>query len=204
VRSAVLGFLGLAALLMAAGLARKAGLIDPIVARRAIGILLGLMAMATGNFLPKLRPLGATGENVAAVTAAERTAGWILVLMGLAFVGLFALAPLATARSLSAIVALGGLAVIQVDWLWVILRSRPRAAAGGPVRRPSSRRTIAAFLVLSLAYVLVTASLKYLLGDARWFADLGAWALIAFTVAYATFLVLSRRGRPTPPTGFDR
>jgi hypothetical protein len=205
-RAAVASFLGLTALLMAIVLAHKVGVLELTTTRRAIGVLVGLMALATGNLLPKLRPLSATRDSVAAITAAERTAGWILVLMGLTFVGLFALAPLDTARRLSAFVALGGLAIIQVDWLWVILRARLQAEPGGePARWPSARRTIAAWLAVGLAYVLVTASLKYLFGDARWFADLGAWVLVASTVIYSALSVAaSHGGHSPPPDGGER
>jgi len=192
---AVVGFLTLCALVVAAELARRTGLIDASAARRASGLLLGLMAIVTGNFLPKMRPLGAPVAYVASVTAAERTAGWILVLMGFALAGLFAFAPLEVARSSSPIVALGGLALIAGDWMWVVRVSRSRATEAGRARLEAGvhGRTIAVWLLFAVAYVLVTASIKFLADDARWVRQAGSWSLVAFTGGY--FLVSALLGK---------
>lgn len=181
---AVIGFLGLSAIAVIAAMANRAGALDASVARRTIGMVVGLMAIVTGNFLPKLRPLGANEMNVGAVVAAERTAGWILVLLGIAFVVMFALVPLRIAVSLSPIAALGAVVLIAVDWIWV---GRRRSIAGEPTRRLTETRTVAAWLLFALGYVLVSASLKFLTDDSRSVRELGAWIVVGFIGAYSIF-----------------
>src|SRR5262249_20846318 len=99
------GFLLLSAVMVGVSVVRKAGLLDAAGASRVLGACLGLMAVVTGNFLPKMRPLDATTGDIERVAGAERRAGWMLVIMGLALVGLFVAAPLPLARGLSTIVA---------------------------------------------------------------------------------------------------
>ncbi|HVP38631.1 MAG TPA: hypothetical protein VMS93_05540 [Candidatus Saccharimonadales bacterium] len=190
VRPAVAGFLLLTALAVACGFARRAGLLDAATGRRALGVLVGLMAMVTGNFLPKMRPLGAMGGDTGAVAAAERAAGWILVLLGVAYAALFALAPLDLAESLSPFVALGGIGLIAVDWIRVALRPRSRAREGAGTaptagQSGAERRTLAAWLLFALAYVVVAASLKVLSEGRPWARELASWSVIGFTIAYS-------------------
>ena len=194
VRPAAIGFLVLTAFAVATALANRAGLLDAFVARRAIGVLVGLMAIVIGNFVPKMRPLGATDRNLATVAASERMAGWILVLIGTTFVGLFTFAPLEEARALSPLVAGGGLVLIAGDWIWAARTGR----SGSASRRPDTmeRRTVAAWLLFALAFVLITASLKLLTDDAPWVRGLGSWVVVGFTVLYSLFFaVLGRRRR---------
>lgn len=204
VRQAVIGFLGLTALAVAVGLARRQGLVDADLARRASGVIVGLMAIVTGNFLPKLRPLGAAQNGVAAYAASERAAGWILLLSGVEFVLLFAFAPLRFARSMFPLVAFGSLFVIAADWIWVVLQARSRARriawdAGRPDARSEERRTISIWLLFGLAYVLVTAGFTFLADQATWARAVASWSVVAFTCAYAVLLVILDHGRKARP-----
>lgn len=200
VQPAVIGFLVLVALAVASAVAKRAGLIDASVARRAGGVLVGLMAIVTGNYLPKMRPLGTMDGRAAIFAEAERTAGWILVFQGAAFVGLFAFAPIDLARSVSPVAGLGGAMMIAGDWLWVarVTRSPASRVSRSPLpqnERASERRTIAAWLLFACAYVLVTASLKLLTDGAPWVRELGSWSVVVFTGAYSLLYVLLGRRR---------
>jgi len=193
------GFLLVTAVMLGISLVRKAGLLDAEAASRALGVCLGLMAVVTGNFLPKMRPLGATTEHIERVAGAERRAGWMLVIMGLALVGLFLFAPLVLARWISTILTLGGVGLIEADWIWTawISHSRPGEPARSRDRAARERRTVAAWLFFGLAYVLVTAGLKFIAEDSSQVRALAAWSVVGFSIAYSLFYALidfRRRG----------
>ena len=60
-----------------------------------MGLIIGAVIIVMGNFLPKTRPLNAPGVNPPGpAAAAERFAGWTLFVVGIAYIALFALAPL--------------------------------------------------------------------------------------------------------------
>jgi hypothetical protein len=193
------GFLGLTAVMAAAGLARRSGLLDATVTFRILGACIGLMAVVTGNFLPKMRPLGAGTLDSERAAAAERRAGWLLVLMGLALVGLFVFAPPALARWVSSLVALAGVGLIELDWIWTAWTAR---SASGEAARPQSaaareRRTLAKWLLFGLAYVLVTASLKFITSDSQRFRELTTWSVVGFAITFSVLYALldfRRRG----------
>jgi hypothetical protein len=201
-----IGFLTLTAVMLGASLASKAGLLDGLALRRVIGVCVGLMTMLTGNFLPKMRPLSARDGRVATVAAAERRAGWILLIMGLALVGLFLFAPLEIVRWAIPIVVLGGVGFVELDWIWAAWISRAQAGGAGRSQAKSAveGRVVAGWLLFGLAYVLVMASLRMIAGDSVRLREAGSWTVIAFCVAYAAFLVLKDIGRhlgakePTP------
>src|SRR5215469_215511 len=92
VRATVFSFLGLLGVVALFALAKGKGIIEPAVARRAIGLLVGAMIVIVGNLVPKLRPLNSPSSDPAEAGAAERSAGWTLVLAGIVYIALFAFA----------------------------------------------------------------------------------------------------------------
>jgi len=194
--SAAIGFLVLTALEVVATLAHNAGLLDVAMTRRVIGILVGLMAVVTGNFLPKMRPLAGTGDAGNAASA-ERTSGWILVLLGAAFAAMFAFAPLDLARSATPILALSAMALIAVDWILVAREARSSGAPAAGVARiegRGARRNVTAWLLFSLAYVLLMISLKMMADDAA-ARGLAIWSVVGFAGLQALFSVFLERRR---------
>ena len=104
--------LALALILLAAAalarLARSAGLADADTVRRAGQVLIGLALCAWANLMPKqLGPARASPRAEAATQAVLRTGGRVLVLGGLAYAAVWALAPLAVA-------GVAGLGVVAV------------------------------------------------------------------------------------------
>lgn len=197
VQPAVIGFLALTALSVASVIASRTGLIDVSASRRVIGVLVGLMAMLTGNFIPKMRPLGGVNREFEIVAAAELTAGWILMLLGASYALLFAFAPIALVRSTAPLIALVGLALVAGNWIWVAVM--PKAVPPG-TEQPSpasvQRRNLAVKLMFALTYVLVVASLKMVSDGAGWTQELATWSLISFCIVQAVMtLVLDRRRR---------
>jgi dipeptide/tripeptide permease len=184
----VLAFLALTAVATALALSTRYGAIDPGFARRGIGTAIGAIFVVAGNFLPKMRPLN-TPSNPATTTAAERIAGWLLVLVGIADIGLFMFARLDVARSISSIIGIGALAVIALNWAWLARglmfgRHTPDAQAT-PQRAPTERRRIMAWLLFAIFYLAVTAWVKVFVSDPAATDRVGVWMLLTFSIVWA-------------------
>jgi hypothetical protein len=182
VKVAVASFAGLTLAALAAGLSGRAALIDAGTARRIIGIIVGLMAIVTGNFLPKLRPLTAPGSDARRSASAEWFAGWTLVIAGIGYVSVFALAPPAQARLLAALLGLSAIAVIAWSWAGLL-----RKAFAGPA---TGKRKTMAYLFVSFLYVFANASVAYL-SDAPWVREVSAWMMIGYSFLFAIFFAVA-------------
>ena len=186
---ALFAFLGLVGLVAAVAAAKGMGFLEAASARRAIGLLIGVMALVVGNFLPKLRPLNSPDANPAKGMAAERFAGWILVLAGIAYIALFLFAPLDQAGRFSAVIGICALMAIAARWAWLqraaLWRSRQiaRKTAGLPER--AEGRKLVIWLLFAFAYVFATASSVSLFQNRPWVHDLGSWIVLAFGIMYA-------------------
>jgi hypothetical protein len=187
-RTMVLAFLALTAVATALGLGTRFGAIDPGLARRGIGTAVGAMFIVAGNFLPKMRPLNTAGDP-ATTTAAERIAGWLLVLVGVADIGLFMLARLDVARSISSIIGIGAIAVIALNWAWLarglIFDPHTTDAQATPQRAPTERRRIMAWLLFAIFYLAVTAWVKVFVRDPAATDKAGTWMLLTFSILFA-------------------
>jgi hypothetical protein len=196
--SAVVGFLGVTLIAMAIGLADKLGVIDTVVAKRAIGFSIGLMLVVIGNSLPKLRPLHSSRAMVS-FSASERRSGWALVLAGCAWIALFAFAPLNQARYVAALIGIGAVTLIAVNWTWLARRTlfgvrREKEETAVPVAIAARPRRIIGYLLFAFFFVVITACVKFLIVE-RQFADkVASWLLFFFGVLYAgMFAVLEHR-----------
>jgi hypothetical protein len=189
VKTVVLAFLALTAVAAALGLGTRFGAVEATLARRGIGMVIGAMFVVTGNFLPKMRPLNTRGDP-ATTTAAERVAGWTLVLVGVADVALFLFARLSVASSISSIIGIGAIAVIAVNWAWlarsVLLggRHQPNGSAT-PLRAPTQRRRIMMWLLFAIFYLSAATWVKVFVADPAWSDKVGTWMLITFCILYS-------------------
>jgi hypothetical protein len=82
---------GIIAVALGATFARKLGYIDGDTVTRVVIGLTGLMIVANGNRLPKVVVPNAYAQR------ARRVAGWSLVLSGLVYAGVWAVAPIQVA-----------------------------------------------------------------------------------------------------------
>ena len=105
----VVGFLSLFAAMVGVAIAKKTGMIDYGLAKRCVGIVLGLMLIGTGNLLPKFRLFESPRLDPAQGLAATRFAGWTFVLTGSVYVAVWALAPTSSVVLVSSLVGLGRL-----------------------------------------------------------------------------------------------
>jgi hypothetical protein len=195
--SAVVGFLGVTLLLMAIGLADEMGIIESVVAKRAIGFAIGLMLVVVGNSLPKLRPLHSSRAQVNS-TASERLSGWALVLAGSAWIALFAIAPLNLARQVAAVIGIGAVTLIAVNWTWLarqtfFVRTENEGTAI-PVAMSAGPRRMIGYLLFAFFFVIITACVKFLIVEKPLADQVASWMLLFFGVLYAgLFAVLEHR-----------
>src|SRR5262245_50216479 len=89
--------------------------VDIATTKRFSMAMLGVFLVITGNALPKmLTPLSDLRCDPAKVQAFQRFSGWMWVLTGLAFSGIWLLSPLDVAYPLSMLVLLGGMLINAV------------------------------------------------------------------------------------------
>ena len=186
---ALFAFIGLVGTVTAVAVAKGVGLLEAAAARRAIGLLIGLMALVIGNFLPKLRPLNSPDANPAEGRAAERFAGWILVLAGIAYIALFLFAPLDQAGRFSSVLGVCALMAIAANWVWlrraVLWRSRQIARKTAGLTERAKERKLVIWLLFAFAYVFATASSVFLFHNRPWVHDFGSWIVLGFGMVYA-------------------
>jgi hypothetical protein len=166
------GILACAILVMAFGVGKLTGTVDPLIARRGVGAMLGLMLMVTGNFVPKLRlfqpATGATHSD-----AIDRFAGWIFVVCGFAFAAAFLFVPANQVFIVPPLIVLAGFLAVLIRWL--------RSKGTLPGRVTSGRRT----LVMMLASILWVCAI--FLADAIWGDYVSRWMAIAFPILLILF-----------------
>lgn len=120
---------------VAAGLrfAEDAGMIGAEAARRSMQVLIGLGFAAYANLMPKqLWRMGGSPRAEAWAQAGLRVGGWSLMLAGLAYAGLWALAPLAVAAVASKAVLASACAITigHALWSYIACRAACRREAG--------------------------------------------------------------------------
>jgi hypothetical protein len=181
------GVVGLTAVVSALALASANGLIEAGLARRLIGVGLGLMILHVGNLLPKLRPLGGMPG---AVLAVERFSGWLLALAGIAWIMLFSLAPLGQANRVAAVIGCSALLILAVRWgalAWAAWSARRRQGTQPPVEggEGASGWRPASWVLFAFFYVLAIACVKFLVEQKQLASELSMWILAGFWLMYA-------------------
>ena len=191
VKTAVLSFLGFSAVVAAIAGAKAAGVIDDEIAKRATGLVIGILVIVTGNFIPKMRPLYAPGRDPRRVHASERFAGWTLVLAGIGYIGSFSFARLDEARVLASTIGICAMVLIAVNWAWlgraVFFPPQPVTPLNG---QAAERRRLIIVLLFAFFWILATACAKYLVNDQRWVNELGSWMTVGFCFLYAGLLIV--------------
>ncbi len=106
---------------LAAGLANEVGLINADAEERASGIIMGMVLIVTGNFLPKVvRPLNKGACDQARAKAAERFTGWAFVIAGIFYALVWMFAPVDHANSISSLAAVSAFISAFAAWVWLV------------------------------------------------------------------------------------
>lgn len=111
-------------------LARKQGMIDAETAQRGTMVLIGMGIAVIGNRMPKMAGIPpAHSLTLAALQqSVHRVGGWAMMLGGVGYAVLWALAPRDVAQVGGTVAALGGVAVMLGHFAWRVLayhRSSP-------------------------------------------------------------------------------
>jgi hypothetical protein len=171
------------ALVMALGLGKVAGTLDPLFARRGVGAMLGLMLMAAGNFVPKLG-LFAPAAGAAAGDALDRFAGWTIVLCGVAFAAFFLWGPAGRVFIVPPSIVLAGFLAVLARWLMGKGRRAHPSLPLTPARR---------MLVTILVAVLWVCAI--FLADAIWGDRVSRWLALPVPVVLILFSAIRARAR---------
>lgn len=93
--------------------AKLSGTLDPMLAKRGVGICFGGFLIVLGNILPKLiRPLSKRrGEDHGNAMKSTRLTGWIFALAGSAYAASWTVLPLSSVGLISSIIGLSALAI---------------------------------------------------------------------------------------------
>lgn len=173
--------------MLAFGITKKTGTIDPDIARRGAATMLGLMLVVTGNYIPKLhlfRPEGGQSGS----SAVDRFAGWTFVGAGLAFVAIWLLAPIGKAMLASPMIGVAGFLLVLARWLaW-----GERADEGASILpRPTPVRATVFILLVSLLWTFAIFFADSVWGDrvAQWMA----MGMILILAGIAPFIVVAMR-----------
>jgi hypothetical protein len=187
VKVAVFGFLGLMLAAMAVAVANRTGVVEPATAKRGFGFIIGGLAIVVGNFLPKLRLFA--GDPIRTATA-ERVAGWILVLTGVADLAMFSFAPLDQAKLAAALLGISAMVAIGASWAGLLFLRRQEGLA-------SEKRKIMTFLLIAFFYVFANACAVFLTDDHR-VRGLISWANVGFGLVFSVIFALLNR-KPSAP-----
>lgn len=158
--------------------ARETGAIAPDTGKRLGAAMIGLMLSVCGNILPKIaRRLELGRETAAALAAADRDAGRILVLFGLLYAAVWVFAPLERASAGASCVGLGGLLSALGVWLW---RAR-QTALDGTQGRPTGAAVVGRLTVFYLIGGVVGAGLLLQI-DAVFGDQFAQWTAVGFVI----------------------
>ncbi|MGB3626435.1 MAG: hypothetical protein WA989_11415 [Henriciella sp.] len=187
--SLAVGVLTIAAAILAFGVAKKTGMLDPDLARRGVAIMLGLMLVVTGNYVPKLRLFQASGGQ-AGTSAVDRFAGWTFVLSGIAFITTWVFAPIGSAMLASPMIGAAGFLLVLARWIaW---GDRSGASTNGSALPKVTPARAAIFMLL--ASLLWTFAIFF--ADTIWGDSVAQWMAMGFVIALCAvspFLVAAIR-----------
>jgi hypothetical protein len=172
------------ALVVVFGLAKLTGALDPLVARRGVGAMLGLLLLAAGNFVPKLRLFGPASAS-AQGDALDRFAGWTIVLCGIAFAAFFLLGRADQVFIFPPLIVLSAFLAVLARWL---LGRGTRASC---LPRPLTPGRVV--LVTILVTVLWTCAI--FLVDAVWGDRVSRWMALVFPLGMIWFSAVRARVR---------
>jgi len=206
VRKAVSGFLILCAAMMLIAAVERMNFIDSAAAKRLLGLIVGLIVMVAGNFLPKTRPLKGLLSHPAGTIAAERFAGWTLVLAGAMYAALFLFAPLDVARPLSSCIAACVILAIAANWAWLawctrindldrrILEETVMEHGRMGHGRIGQDQKLILFLLFAVFWILASACTAFLRENSFWAHRLASWIALGFGILYAALIAILDSG----------
>ncbi|MCP2671013.1 hypothetical protein NHF40_08745 [Maricaulaceae bacterium EIL42A08] len=164
IKALVVPFAAVFAAMIGFALAREFGLLGMDAGKRGAAAMMGLMLCACGNVLPKIaRRLELGREVAAAYASADRLAGWVLVLTGAAWAGIWVFAPIEAAPIGASLAGFGGFLFALGVWL---AKARPTPNYSVPAVLLSTAIAGRATVFMLLACLFLAGSLFPI--DAVW------------------------------------
>jgi hypothetical protein len=192
----IVGFFSLFAVMMAIAICKETGVINHELAKRGVGIIIGLMLIGAGNLLPKFRLFDAPQFDPAKALAAERFAGWVFVLAGTAYVAAWVLAPMPSVIVISSVIGLVAFALVALDV--VRLMSGARASVATPPAAEATRvkRILLGTLLLTSGWGAAMFLVDYIWGD-----DVSQRLAVIFSIVFVFIVALggAHRQATQPP-----
>jgi hypothetical protein len=190
----ILGAVAFVAVILGFAIAKKLGYVEALEAKRAGAIAIGCVLIIAGNIVPKLRLFSGQGFDAGRVVGAERVAGWMLVLAGLAFVGLWVFAPSDDLMIYSSLVGLCAFGLVGLIWMGLALRPRaPAEAAAESNDSARVKRLALSQILFALFWVFAI-----FLADSLWGDVVSRWMAVGYVVIAGVLAtpgaMLARRG----------
>lgn len=191
----------LCAALIGFALAGEFEVIDHGLAKRIVGGIIGAMLLIMGNLLPKFAvPTSLQNLDPRRFMAAERFAGWVFVLAGVAAMASSVLLPLDRMLAVEAVIGVAAFGIVALAWV-VLTRGGPvptlaELAPDGPADATSPRSRTGILLILhGLFWVFMIFLIDSIWGDqaAQWTAII--FALVTAVLVSVKLPKLIGRGR---------
>jgi uncharacterized membrane protein len=189
-RSLALAIIGVLIAVVAVGVGRRSGVLEPELAKRLGVVVFGIMLAVVGNYMPKF----VVPSSTPATAAARRFAGRVFVLAGLAYVLVCLLAPMPQAVIVPSVIGIGAFVAAGVHWIRAVgpgvRRTEDEKAAAGHAPRAFEVERAAPYILLGLFFVFVI-----FLSDALWGDAVARWMAVGycFASAMAALIVSMRR-----------
>jgi hypothetical protein len=192
-RSLVVVIAGVLAAVVAVGIGRRTGVLEPELAKRLGVVVFGIMLAVLGNYMPKFVVPWSTPATV----AARRFAGWVFVLAGSAYVAICLLAPMPHAVIVPSVIGIGAFMLAGANWVRAVRHGgRPLDSAGDVVSDDDLSPGLmiqrgGPHILLGLFFVFVL-----FLSDSLWGDVVTRWMAVVYCLAAgaaAPFLVAARR-----------
>lgn len=177
VLSLTAAILSVTAIIMVFAIGKLTGHMDDDLAKRGVAVMIGIMLVVVGNYVPKMRLF--QSDKTPGAAPVDRFSGWIFVIAGLIFAAIWIFAPIERATLGSPMIGMAAFLLVLARWL--IWRGQRK---DGIAPRPTPGRILIAILLLSLLWV----SLIFL-ADGLWGDAAAQWMAIAFAVALPLALV---------------
>jgi magnesium-transporting ATPase (P-type) len=159
---------------------KESGTIEPILAKRLIGVAFGSMMLILGNFLPKLVEPQNESEDFSAMSQAmDRFAGRVLVLFGTVFIASWILVPEPQVVLVSSLVGISGFFIIALRWS---LSARSSAGNHDEIESVFHNMTVKRIVFIQMLHAILWVSLIFL-ADTLWGDTASRWMAIVFVLA---------------------
>ena len=173
-------FVGLAAFVVT----KETGVLPSHTVKRGFSILLALILVVTGNYIPKLLHPNSIGDSAA---SRQRRSGWGLVITGLILVAVLVIVPDQLIEPVGGAIGMIGVWIVFIDAIIPILSEAQMPESPIPpkaLKSHSEARITALYIIHAIGWVFAMFLASHLWGD-----EANVWMVVAFVVANSLLAV---------------